>query len=70
MTCLGCHGQIGEGDGTTRGLCLVCYRATRYAIRRGRITDQELLDRGLILPCEPRGPRPKNAYTAMLCGRS
>lgn len=68
--CLGCECELSTAKRVSRGLCVTCYAATRYAIRRGRTTDEELLRRGMILPPDTGGQKPVNSFTSELCGRS
>lgn len=33
-----------------RGLCVTCYNSVKYLMNSGRVTDQELVAQGKILP--------------------
>jgi len=37
-----------------RGLCKPCYAAFRSAVTAGRVTDQDAVDMGLVLPASPK----------------
>lgn len=50
----------------SRGLCQRCLEAARNAIARGEITEQELVNRGLMLPAKTRGRRSKNPLAALI----
>ncbi len=43
-----------EDEVQTRGLCAKCYSTARMMMASGKITEQELLDKGMILPARPK----------------
>ncbi|HAN97713.1 MAG TPA: hypothetical protein DCQ98_09915 [Planctomycetaceae bacterium] len=45
-----------------RGLCSACYATALRVIRSGERTEQELIDRGLILPSKKIGRPRTNAF--------
>ena len=64
--CVGCERELVLTKKVQRGLCPTCYSATRKAVRNRRITDEELLRRGRILPPAAGGPKPHNEFTREL----
>ena len=53
----------------TRGLCTACYQAARYAIRTGQITDEELVEDGLMRPRHMAATSPFRGRLAELLDR-
>ncbi len=56
--CLACR-----RDAEIRGLCRACYQAARYAMETGKATEEELVDRGVLL--EPNAT-PQSEYGSLL----
>lgn len=67
--CLGCKELIPAGDKVRLGQCGTCYSATYRALKKGTKTFSELTQAGKVAS-EPRGPKPKNAYTKSLRGKT
>lgn len=51
--CLTCSNKA-----QSRGLCWRCSAAANASINRGDVTEQELIDRGLMKPIKKLGRRP------------
>lgn len=67
--CLGCEEPLGETR-SFRGLCGTCYRGARYRLRKGQVTEAELVEDGYLLPGRSAGPVPANSFTRMLAERA
>lgn len=65
--CIGCEGPAGEN--VRRGLCPACYQAAHRAMVAKRITDQQLVREGKMLPAKTAGRRTTNKFTIELSGR-
>jgi protein-arginine kinase activator protein McsA len=61
-TCLGC-GVC--GDNFVRGLCSACYQASRREIRKGTVSEDELIKSGKMRPIDESaiGRPPTNRMT-------
>ncbi len=60
MACLNC----GKNKPIlTRGVCAACYYRMRYAVKRGEVTDEELLEAGLWTKAKP-GRKPIEDFAA------
>jgi len=66
--CLGCEEVIAEGTKVRLHQCETCYGATYRALLAGKKTREELMSLGKIAEM-PKGPKPKNDYTASLRGK-
>lgn len=64
--CLGCKQTVGKGKRTRRGLCDTCYAGMRYAVRLARITEEQLMIAGELLPPGKGGRKPANQFTERL----
>ncbi len=64
--CLGCEEKIAEGEKTKCGLHPTCYHAARRAWIAGRVTRNQLLREGKMLPPAQGGARPINKFTREL----
>jgi len=62
-TCLirGC-----DNPPVARGLCQTCRAAAKAAIQRGEVTEDELIERGLLLPAVTAGRKPESAFAKQL----
>jgi hypothetical protein len=49
---------------TVRGVCPGCYRSSRYAKATGKVTDEELVRLGMLLP--PDRQKSRGAFSAEL----
>jgi hypothetical protein len=50
----------------TRGVCQSCLRVARNKIECGDITEQQLIDDGLLLPLQKKGRKSENALAKVL----
>lgn len=66
--CLGCGRQLEADEKTSLGQCATCYSATYRALLKGEVTREALMAEGKIAN-QPKGPKPKNDYTASLRAR-
>ncbi len=64
--CIGCEEPLAEGTRVTRGLCATCYATAMNHIRKGRITEAELMRLGYLLPPKKGGRKPTNKFTKQL----
>lgn len=60
-TCLTCRNKP-----VARGLCSTCRAAAKAAIDRGEVTEQQLIDSGLLLPAMNAGRKPNNGFVRQL----
>jgi hypothetical protein len=67
--CLGCEKPLVADDKIRLHQCSTCYSATYRAICRGTTTREQLTAQGKVAS-QPRGPKPKNDYTASLRSNS
>lgn len=67
--CLGCEEKIKSGDRVSRGLCGTCYHGARYAMKRRRTSQAQLLREGRLLEASPGGRKPANKFTRELAGK-
>lgn len=64
--CLGCEAEMPPEAKVRRGLCDTCYQGMKYAVRKRRITEIDLMRAGNLLPPSPGGRKPSNQFTASL----
>jgi hypothetical protein len=67
--CLGCEEPLTKGERVSRGLCMTCYHGARYAMKRRRTSEAQLLREGRLLEQNPGGRKPANKFTRELSGR-
>jgi len=67
--CVGCEREIGDGDTSRRGLCNACYQAARRAINGKKISEQQLVRDGKMMPPDIGGRPTENKFTRELAGR-
>ncbi len=64
--CIGCEEAVTEGVRVRRGLCSTCYATAMNHIRKGKITEAELMRQGYLLPPKKGGRKPTNKFTKQL----
>lgn len=64
--CLGCEVEIADGEAVIRGLCSSCYQSARYYISKRRVTQEQLIQDGKMLPTGKRGRHPKSGLAREL----
>lgn len=67
--CLACEKKFVAGERVTRGDCATCYNGALHAIRKGKVTIDELIREGKMLEKKPRGRKPANKFTQELAQR-
>jgi hypothetical protein len=68
--CLACEREIEPTERMCCGCCVSCDQTQRYAMRKGKITLEELLECGERAVQAIPGRKPANAYAAKLLGRN
>lgn len=58
--CTGCLEKLADGERAIRGMHPACYYATYYAIKTGKITEEDRVREGKMLPPAQAGRKPKN----------
>lgn len=64
--CVGCEQEITGTMRVTRGLCATCYVTAMNHIRKGKITEAELMRQGYLLRPKKGGRKPTNKFTKQL----
>jgi len=44
-----------EREACSRGLCMACFVSAKRYVKSGKITEEKLINRGLILPSKTKG---------------
>ncbi len=60
-TCLTCGNPP-----VARGLCRTCRAASKAAILRGEVTEEQLIEDGLLLPPQNGGRKPNSGFARKL----
>lgn len=60
--CLACARKFGELERVRRGQCSACYQSSLKAKHEGRITFQQLIRAGKMLPKSFPGPKTENPF--------
>lgn len=68
--CLACERLIPKTERMVCGCCMSCDQSQRYAMRKGKATLQQLLERGERAVKATPGRKPATAYAAKLLGRT
>lgn len=66
--CLGCEEKLQPGEQHKCGLHPTCYQAARRAINAKRVTRNQLIRDGKMLPPASGGRKPSNKFTRELAG--
>jgi hypothetical protein len=53
-------------ESASRGLCHTCRKAAKTAILHNQVTEEQLLDAGMILPVKASGRKPQSAFIKQL----
>lgn len=64
--CLGCERELKDEDNVRCGQCDACYQASRARINDGKVTLQQLISNGLMLPPTTGGRRISSSYSKKL----
>ncbi len=67
--CVGCEREIGENEICRRGLCNACYQAARRAINSKKMSEQQLVRDGKMMPPDVGGRPTDNKFTRELAGK-
>jgi hypothetical protein len=68
--CLACERPIEKTERLICGCCVSCDQTQRYAMRKGKVTLEELLESGERAVKATSGRKPASDYAAKLLGRS